>query len=128
MIFTYLVLGIITIMILGILIYIPKIMTKQKLLNLIDKNKFFLRFIYFLLITKTYKEFIKNLYKYHKIKDLETWFLYTDKRYYISEAFVWSDTEQGYEYWFIKNNKWNKNYIKSDISNELVKFLIRNEL
>lgn len=128
MIFTYLVLGIITIMILGIWLYIPKIMTKQKLLNLIDKNKFFLRFIFFLIKTNTYKEFVKNLYNYRKIKDLETYFRYTDKRYYISEAFIWDDTKQGYEYWFIKNNKWNKEYIKKDIPNELVKLLIKLEL
>lgn len=101
---------------------------KQKLLKLVENDKKLKKFIYFLLTTELYKDFIHQLHKKHKIKEIDIWIKTTSESYLISEAFKWNDTLQGYDFWYGINLLWNKQYKYKDIEFLLVKNLIEKRL
>lgn len=101
---------------------------KQKLLKLVEKNKKLQKFLYFLLVENYYKIFISHLKSFHSIIHIEKWIKHTNEPYYISEAFIWNNTRQGYEYWNEANKKWisyykHNNHFNSDDLN-ILKLLI----
>lgn len=60
----------------------------------------------------------------------ETLYKNTSPIYYVSNAFVWSDIKEGFDYWDNINNKWLKNHKKlyREQSKKEVKNLIKYKL
>lgn len=79
---------------------------KFKLLNILKNNVEDLNFLYFLLKNNLYEKFISNLNKEKNIKHIYIWCKHTKNTYYISEAFNWNETNEGYDFWYKNNLLW----------------------
>ena len=62
------------------------------------------------------------------IKKIDIWIKTTNESYLISEAFNWSDTMQGYDFWYETNLLWNRDFKHRDIEFLLIKNLIEERL
>lgn len=114
MIYAYII-GIMLMINLGALLYKhPFFNQKSNLLRIVDKGKKINYFIYFLIHHNCYKQFISNLYKYRKINDIELWSKYFNEKFFISEAFIWNDTKEHYDYWFNLNKLWLNSIINNN--------------
>ena len=71
-------------------------------------------FFKFLKMHNLTKMFSKNLKKYNRIFASTTVYLIGDPRTFINGAFVWSQTEQGHDFWSKFDTLW-MDYIKDDI-------------
>ena len=100
---------------LGVFFILPIFSKKKKLLRLVEKHKDLYIFVYFLIKNKTYKVYIDNL----KPCTLETMYLTYNGLFLISEAFIWDNTKQGFEYWSSLNKLWIKSL--PTLTNELSK-------
>ena len=108
---TYISIGL-AIISLGICIRYPIFKQKRKLLKVVNNSKKTHNFVFFLLYHNLYKEFMNNLKNDCGIKSIDIWLNHTNKTYYITEAFKWDETKQGYEYWYKYNMLWNKQFKK----------------
>ena len=108
---TYIIIGL-SIIILGIVLRYPIFSQKRKLLKIVNNSKKTHNFIFFLLYHNIYKEFIYNLKQDCGIESIDIWLNHTHKSYFITEAFNWNDTKQGYQYWYNYNMLWNKKFKK----------------
>lgn len=105
MILTYVTIGLFIISV-GVLIALPFFRRKQDLLNIVYSSEKNYNFIYFLLYNNIFNDFITNLEKQKNIKLLSLWIKHTSNIYYITEAFNWFETKQGYSFWYSVNKQW----------------------
>ena len=103
---------------LGILFIFPFFRKKRKLLRIVEKHKYLYIFVYFLIKNNAYKAYTSNL-RHHTIESI---YLTYNGLYLISEAFIWDDTNEGFEYWSKLNNSWINSI--SSLSKELRKELV----
>lgn len=128
MIVVYIVTFVLSIIILRMAFSYAFLCEKRRILKLVENNKKLKNFIYFLLSTNTYSNFIYHLYKEHNIRKIDIWIKTTNESYLISEAFKWSNTMQGYDFWYETNLLWNRDFKHRDIEFLLIKNLIEERL